>query len=130
MVCPERSHDLLACNRVAWLGASDGHFCSLTDRRKGTVSGCQGRRRAGATGSLTHLVNITVEAPRITLPPCAVRLPKVAAGWPLIKTLVLPMAIVSGGPTQTHMSPTRAAGWPPMSTVRPPGGKIGPPTCG
>src|SRR5258708_10721682 len=28
------------------------------------------------------------------------------------------------------MSPTRAAGMPPIKTVTPPGGRIGPPTCG
>jgi hypothetical protein len=36
----------------------------------------------------------------------------------------------SGGPTQTAISPTRAAGNPPISTVTAPGGKIGPPTWG
>jgi hypothetical protein len=36
----------------------------------------------------------------------------------------------SGGPVQVAMSPTRAAGIPPMRTVGAPGGMIGPPTCG
>jgi hypothetical protein len=39
-------------------------------------------------------------------------------------------AMVSGGPTQVHMSVARAAGCPPMRTLGQPGGKIGPPTCG
>src|SRR5262245_22637539 len=47
-----------------------------------------------------------------------------------IRTVGEPIAIVSGGPTQTALSPTRAAGWPPMRTVTPPGGRTGPPTCG
>ena len=38
--------------------------------------------------------------------------------------------IESGGPTQVAMSPIRAAGMFPISTVMPPGGMIGPPTCG
>ena len=36
----------------------------------------------------------------------------------------------AGGPTHVHMSPTRAAGMPPIRTVGAPGGMIGPPTCG
>jgi hypothetical protein len=39
-----------------------------------------------------------------------------------------PIAITSGGPTHTHMSPTRAAGILPISTVGQHGGIIGPPT--
>src|SRR3954468_5142305 len=53
-----------------------------------------------------------------------------AAGMPLIITFIEPIAIASGGPTQVHMSPTRAAGSPAMRTVTAPGGRIGPPTCG
>src|SRR3954468_3026077 len=53
-----------------------------------------------------------------------------AAGMPLIITFVEPIAITSGGPTQVHMSPTRAAGRPAIRTVTAPGGRIGPPTCG
>jgi hypothetical protein len=49
---------------------------------------------------------------------------------PPIKTVVEPKTIESGGPVQTHMSPTLAAGKPPINTVTPPGGNIGPPTCG
>jgi hypothetical protein len=41
-----------------------------------------------------------------------------------------PFTIVSGGPTQTSMSPTRAAGNPPINTLGWPGPVIGPPTCG
>ena len=39
-----------------------------------------------------------------------------------------PFTIASGGPTQIAMSPTRAAGRPPISTVGQPGARIGPPT--
>jgi hypothetical protein len=49
---------------------------------------------------------------------------------PPIKTVADPMAMESGGPVQVAISPTLAAGIPPMSTVGSPGGKIGPPTCG
>ena len=41
-----------------------------------------------------------------------------------------PIAITSGGPTQTSMSVTRACGMPPVITVIMQGGRIGPPTCG
>ena len=42
-----------------------------------------------------------------------------------------PIAIVAGGPTHVHMSPTRAAGIPPISDGRSARrGMIGPPTCG
>ena len=47
-----------------------------------------------------------------------------------IRTVKQPMAIVSGGPAQVHMSPTLAAGIPPIRTVGLPGGITGPPTCG
>ena len=50
-------------------------------------------------------------------PPCAVMSPMRAAGNFMISTVKLPSAITSGGPTQTHMSVTRAAGRPPTSTV-------------
>jgi hypothetical protein len=53
-----------------------------------------------------------------------------AAGLPPISTVDDPMAITSGGPAQVHISPTQAAGNPPIKTVGLPGGKIGPPTCG
>src|ERR1700741_1766132 len=44
-------------------------------------------------------------------------------------TVMLPRAMTSGGPTQTHMSPRRAAGILPMSTVKQPR-VMGPPTWG
>jgi hypothetical protein len=47
-----------------------------------------------------------------------------------MKTVPEPAAIVSGGPTQVHISPTFAAGIPPIITVGVPGGITGPPTCG
>ena len=53
-----------------------------------------------------------------------------AAGLPPIITVDEPFAIESGGPAQVHISPTQAAGSPPISTVGLPGGKTGPPTCG
>src|SRR5215210_6673195 len=53
-----------------------------------------------------------------------------AAGFLPIITFIEPMAMVSGGPVQTHMSPTTAAGMPLIRTVGTPGPVIGPPTCG
>lgn len=54
-----------------------------------------------------------------------------AADLPPILTVVLHGGmIVSGGPTQVHLSPAVAAGKLPINTVGTPGGKIGPPTCG
>ena len=38
--------------------------------------------------------------------------------------------MVSGGPTQVHISPTTAAGILPINTLGTPGPTIGPPTCG
>ena len=63
-------------------------------------------------------------------PPWAVMSPMRAAGIPPISTVKDPSAMTSGPPAQTAMSPTRAAGRPPMRTVGQPGGRIGPPTCG
>jgi hypothetical protein len=40
------------------------------------------------------------------------------------------MAMESGGPTQTHILPTAAAGMLPINTVGAPGETIGPPTWG
>ena len=45
-------------------------------------------------------------------------------------TVIDALMIMSGGPTQTHMSVTRAWGIFPVSTVTQQGGRIGPPTCG
>src|SRR5690554_2797870 len=53
-----------------------------------------------------------------------------AAGAPLIITVDEPLTIESGGPTQVHMSPTLAAGIPPINTVGGPEGRMGPPTWG
>jgi hypothetical protein len=53
-----------------------------------------------------------------------------AAGLFPIKTVVDPVAMTSGGPTQTHASPTTAAGNSPINTVGHPGPITGPPTCG
>src|ERR1035441_8790768 len=47
-----------------------------------------------------------------------------------MSTVLQPITMTSGGPTQVAMSPTRAAGSIPISTVGQPGGRIGPPTCG
>jgi hypothetical protein len=63
-------------------------------------------------------------------PPCAVESPILAAGLPPIITVADPLTIESGGPTQTHMSPTTAAGIFAINTVATPGPEIGPPTCG
>ena len=48
----------------------------------------------------------------------------------LTNTVGEPLAMTSGGPTHVAMSPTRAEGIMPISTVGQPGGRIGPPTCG
>ena len=71
----------------------------------------------------------TVGKPRVIVPPCVVRSPMRAAIMYSIFTVGEPLAIVSGGPTQTAMSPTRAAGMKPIITVAAPF-EIGPPTCG
>jgi hypothetical protein len=71
---------------------------------------------------------ITVGQPMIIVPPCAVASPILAAGFPPIITEDEPIAIVSGGPAHVHISPTHAAGNPPIKTVGVPGGKTGPPT--
>lgn len=84
----------------------------------------------GLEVTATHPPIITVGQPRITEPPCAVGSPMRAAGVPPIITVVEPIAIVSGGPTQTSMSPTTDAGMLPIKTVGAPGPVIGPPTCG
>src|SRR5262245_43362696 len=64
------------------------------------------------------------------LPPCAVLSPSRAAGMPPMSTVPLPLTTRSGGPAQVSMSPSLSAGMPPISTVGPPGGNAGPPTCG
>jgi hypothetical protein len=45
-------------------------------------------------------------------------------------TVLEPLMMLSGGPTQVAMSLTRAAGSMPIITVGSQGGRIGPPTCG
>jgi hypothetical protein len=72
----------------------------------------------------------TVGQPIVMTPPCDVGSPIRAAIRLPISTVGEPMAIISGGPTHVHISVARAAGWPPISTVGQPGGKIGPPTWG
>ena len=73
---------------------------------------------------------MTVGYPIAMAPPCTVGSPIRAAIMFPMKTVGDPIAMLSGGPTQVHKSVARAAGWPPISTVGHPGGKIGPPTCG
>jgi len=73
---------------------------------------------------------ITVGQPTTITPPCAVGSPIRAAIRFPIKTVGDPFAMVSGGPTHTHMSVARAAGWPAIRTVGHPSGRMGPPTCG
>lgn len=53
-----------------------------------------------------------------------------AAGLPLIITVAEPLTMLSGGPTQTHMSPRVAAGRLPINTVATQGPLMGPPTWG
>ena len=60
-------------------------------------------------------------------PPWAQVSPIRAAGRPPISTVAEPFTMVSGGPTQTAMSEATAAGMPPISTVGTPGPVIGPP---
>ena len=52
--------------------------------------------------------------------------PILAAGLPQIITVEDPLMIVSGGPTQTQLSPITAAGSLPIRTVAAPGPTIGP----
>src|SRR3954447_20860694 len=73
---------------------------------------------------------ITVGAPTTIEPPWVVVSPMRAAGRLPIITFAEPIAMASGGPVHTHMSPTTAAGMPLISTVGTPGPVIGPPTCG
>src|SRR5664280_2841566 len=53
-----------------------------------------------------------------------------AAGAPPISTVKEPSTMLSGGPTQTHIEPTLACGMLQVSTVGAPGPTMGPPTCG
>jgi hypothetical protein len=53
-----------------------------------------------------------------------------AAGKSLTKTVIDPFTIMSGGPTHTAISVTRACGKLPVSTVTEQGGSMGPPTWG
>jgi hypothetical protein len=73
---------------------------------------------------------ITVTHPSIIVPPCAVLSPTRAAGFPPINTVDEPFIILSGGPLHVHKSPNLAAGKPPISTVTDPAGSTGPPKCG
>ncbi|GAO30409.1 hypothetical protein JCM15548_12677 [Geofilum rubicundum JCM 15548] len=70
----------------------------------------------------------TLGSPATILPPCAVMLPIVATGTPLISTVGSPCTMVSGGPAHTQTSPIRAAGFPLISTLGAPGPATGPPT--
>src|SRR6185312_1346188 len=71
----------------------------------------------------------TIGEPMTIEPPCAVMSPMRAAGRPPIKVMNEPITITSGGPTQTAMLVTQAAGRPLTSAIEPPG-RIGPPTWG
>lgn len=77
-----------------------------------------------------HPPIITLKAPNIIWPPWAVWSPILAAGAPPMITDDDPLTMISGGPTQTKLSPTLAAGSFPINTVGSPGPTIGPPTCG
>ena len=63
-------------------------------------------------------------------PPWAVLSPIRAAGRPPTSTVAEPFTMASGGPAQVAESPMTAAGCPPISTVATPGPVTGPPTCG
>lgn len=73
---------------------------------------------------------MTVGAPMTITPPWAVLSPIRAAGLPQTNTVVDPLMIVSGGPTQVAISPNFACGRLQVRTVGAQGGMIGPPTCG
>lgn|GEM_PF-6993135 len=72
----------------------------------------------------------TVTQPNTIVPPWAQLSPILAAGLPPIITVAEPVTIVSGGPTQVHVSPTTAAGNAPINTVGTQGPATGPPTWG
>lgn len=72
----------------------------------------------------------TVGQPIAMEPPWDVLSPMRAAGLPPISTVAEPLMIESGGPTHTQLSPRTAAGKPPSKTVGHPGPAIGPPTWG
>ena len=64
------------------------------------------------------------------VPPWAVKSPMRAAGIFPMRTVADPFVIISGGPTQTHVSVALAAGIIPIRVMGEPGPVIGPPTCG
>jgi len=51
-------------------------------------------------------------------------------GWDAADWQLMHPPTASGGPTQTALSPTTAAGRLPINTVGTPGPTSGPPTCG
>ena len=71
-----------------------------------------------------------VEDPMTILPPWAVMSPTLAAGSPPISTVAEPAAMMSGGPEQVQKFVAVAAGILSIKTVGTPGGKMGPPACG
>src|ERR1035437_753332 len=94
-----------------------------------TVCHVGGRGQAARSPSVLRLhPTSTVGQPSTIMPPCAVISSIRACGILIVSTVNDPSTITSGGPTHTAMSPTRAAGKPPISTVTAPGGRIGPPT--
>jgi hypothetical protein len=70
-----------------------------------------------------------VGMPKATMPPCWQLSPILAIGLFIAVTVALPKTTLSGGPTQTAISPINAAGITPTSTVAPVP-ITGPPTCG
>lgn len=73
--------------------------------------------RGFASQQILHPIRTVGQPGGITLPPCALESPTLAAGCPPISTDEEPEAIISGGPAQVAWSPARAAGAPPMSTM-------------
>ena len=96
-------------------------------RRRAGMRGV--RLKRGATGRVYGPMN-TVGQPITITPPCAVLSPMRAAIRKLMNTVGEPLTMISGGPTQSAWSVTRAAGRKPIKTVGAHGGRIGPPTCG
>ena len=80
----------------------------------------------GVYALLGMLEQLGGEAP----PPCAVMPPMRAAAIPPMRTFGEPIAMMSGGPTDTTRSPIRGAGIPPNRKGLPAGGRMGPAKAG
>jgi len=86
-------------------------------------------RASRTVGSMGSVPMKTVAQPVTMTPPWTVVSPSLAAGLPPISTVGSPVAMASGGPMQAAWSPTRAAGIPPTQYGWA-APQDGPPTCG